>query len=303
MKLQIKQLSALFLLVFFTLFLSILIYILGRQLYVFRITDLFIINRNIYPLILVILHFLVGFLLVNRIKFFDDVNNIFLISSFFFIYIIIPLIIKLLLNNIEFYPFIKEITLIIGFTIGLLFRNIKKKSLITIPLGIIGLFLLFTKNIALPFSEQAHNYGNLTGKSKNFIKVNILKLVDSNGKKVYINTANNPKIIVIDFWNNHCGICFKKFPIIKSLQREYYDNHLISVIAINVFSDTEEIVKSKELLKQTNNSDLITYYMSEDDAKIFNLEWYPKTIIVKNNEIIFEGHIEILKLLKNMYLK
>jgi len=313
MKLYFKQIFVLFLLLTFTIAFSIIVVPLaGRWLNNLRITNFFIHFREANDLLIIFIHFLVGYFLVNKIKLLKSLDNKHIILFFFFFYVLISIVNLYLKKDNRFTSLphnllyllginLKEISFVIGLAIGLFFRNSDKKFTKIISFFVIGLFLIFTKNITLPLSSQHYIYGNFTGKTNNLNYIDNLKLINSKGDKIDLDITD--KIIVIDFWNKNCGLCFQKFPIVKKMQEEYKNKNKIRIIAVNIFKDEEDIKTSEKLLKQTDNSNLINYYLPKDNAGIFNIEWYPKTIVIKKNKIIFEGHIEILQLFEHLYLK
>ena len=301
MKLKIKRFLLLLSLVVSVMILITIIPLINNHLSRYEILDSLILNYESIILVSIILHFLIGFLIINKIKLLESLSNKYIVLFFFVFYILFKTIVKLNNATYEFEFYLLEISLIVGLSLGLIFRKYKKKYSLLVSLGFIIGFLFFTYKVTIPLASQFRVYGNYLGRTSNS-KVEGVNLLDSNGSNFYLETKDS-KIIVIDFWNNNCGICFRKFPLLKEIQREYKNDINVKVIAVNVFLDNEEIKKAKELLYETNNSDITSYYMSKNDAKGFNVKWYPKVVVIKNNEIIFEGHIETLNLFKFLYLE
>jgi len=303
MKLLNKKKLALLLIPIMSLLSIIIIHYTGRILYMFRITDIFITNSDITNLTIIFFHFFIGYKLINKINLLRQTKSIYIVLSFLLYVLLIPIIVYFVKNNSIHsfnYEYSKEITMTIALSIGLFFRNKKGKYYFIISMVVISMFLIFTKNIVLPFSNQYYLYGNYTGKTKNHNKIDKLKLIDSNGNKISIDSS---KTIVIDFWNRNCGRCFHKFPLVKKMQRKFQNSNKVLVLAINVYKRKKDIDISEKLLEKTKNKNLINYYLSEKDAEIFKIQFVPKVIVIKDRVIIFEGNIEVLNLLDFMYLK
>lgn len=300
MKLKTKQFLLLLLLAISAILLLALMPFVRSQLSRYEVFDSLILNYESIILVSIFLHFIIGFLVINKLKPLVGLSNKYIVLFFFVFYILFTTIVKLNNGTAKFHFYLLEISLIIGLFLGLIYRKSKKKYSLLVSLGFIIGFLFFTFKVTIPLASQFKVYGNYLGKTSNF-KIDSINLTDYNGNRVYLDTKDS-RIIVIDFWNNNCGICFRKFPLLKELQREYKNDINVKVIAVNVFSTNEEIKKAKELLQETGNNDITSYYMSKNDAKAFNVKWYPKVIVIKNSSIIFEGHIETLNLFKYLYL-
>lgn len=301
MKLKIKQ--TLFLLLLATSVIILIAFgpLLGNQLSRYEISDSINLNYEFIILASIFLHFLIGFFIINRIEILKDLGNKYIMLFFSIFYIFFNTIVRLSKNTYTFDFYILDLSLVIGLFLGLIFRkNIKKYSLL-VSLSCVIVFLFFTFKVTIPLANQFKVYGNYFGRTYN-LKIDGINLIDYNGNKIDLNTKDS-KIIVIDFWNNHCAICFKKFPLLKGLQKEYKNNLNVEIIAVNIFSNKEQIKKGEELLYKTKNKDLKNYYMSLDDSKHFNIKSYPKVVVIRDNNIIFEGHIEILRLFRFLYLK
>lgn len=275
---------------------------ISRQFSYYEISNFISLNPQLLILASIIIHFLTGLFIINQINLLKTMKSINITLFFFIFYILLASTAHLVRNQYKFEFYLLETSLVIGLFLGQIVRNSKSPFLrLASTVFFIG-FLFFTFRVTIPLESQFGLYGNYIGKPTNTIAINKLKLIDNNEKNVNIlSTASNT--IVIDFWSNNCAVCFKKFPLLKELQKEYEKNVNIEIIAVNVYSKREDIKKSKELLAQTNNLDLKNYYMSKDDSKDFNLRWYPKVVVIKNNKIVFEGHIETLRLFKQKYLE
>lgn len=154
----------------------------------------------------------------------------------------------------------------------------------------------------VPILTQQYNlFSNIDGRSSQLIRNENLRLFDA--KENHVVTLNEKdKIYVLDFWNNNCGICFTKFPIVDELRKKYIDSKNIEFLAVNVFRDTTEIpVGSKLHLK--HNGNIKNLFMKDRDAKQVNINMFPTVIVIKNEQEIFRGTIEALSIFDSRYLK
>jgi len=69
-------------------------------------------------------------------------------------------------------------------------------------------------------------------KSKHIISPNLL-LTTSNGDD-YSFSESKGKIIILDFWNTACPICFKKFPDFNNLYLHYKNDTNLVLYAVNL---------------------------------------------------------------------
>lgn len=300
MKSLIKQ-------VFYTSLLVIsLIVILGfiipfvaKQLSIYEITYTVVSSKSTIILIGVILHFLCGFYMFKT-KLFQGTSIITVILVFLFFYIGFTSMIRISRGESLTY-FELELSLIAGLILGYLLHKFKTIFQRVGSIIILVLLIAFTNYYTIPFTNQKGSYNNYDGKS-NMRKVKYLALYNGKGEIKKIHNQES-KIVVIDFWNNTCAICFKKFPKYIEFQKQYVNNPTIEIIALNVFEEKKEIIEGEKLLEQTKNQDLINYYISKDSISIFNVSRYPKVVVIKNNRITFEGNLETLLLYKDVYLE
>jgi len=299
MRLIIKQFFALLLLISLLILIISIIPFLANKLSMYDISDLFL-DRDTMILLSIFLHFFVGIFIINRINILKVIKNKYIILFFFASYIIFNTLIRLINNTYHFNSYLLEISLVCGIVIGLTFRNSIKKSLL-ISLITISVFLVFTKKITIPLANQFKSYGNYDGEIKDLVKIEKINLIDIDSSKVDI-LASNPKIVIIDFWNNNCALCFQNFPSLLEMQEDSNKDNNMIIIAVNIYKNKEDIKVSQELLYKTGNKNLINYFMSIEDSKKYNINFYPKTIVIKNKQIVFDGHLKTLNLFKSKYL-
>lgn len=223
------------------------------------------------------------FILVNTFYFFYRKANSFIYG---FCLLVLPFIMFLLV--ISYYAgYLRTISYIIFIPISsVLGYSIRNKNFIySIITGILLSF--FVAFIFIP--NQRNYFVNLDSKRDTIFPQ--ISLVDE--KNMAIEMPND-KIIVLDFWNTSCGVCFKKFPEFEKLYLNFKDNPDVQFYSVNVplkrdsFEDTIELVNRLGYKYQT-----IYATLPEDIERKLKIESYPKFIIVKNNRIRFSGYLDI----------
>jgi thiol-disulfide isomerase/thioredoxin len=136
------------------------------------------------------------------------------------------------------------------------------------------------------YNIPSNNLYVLNGKTSDTLNLNDLK----------------DKIVVLDFWNNNCGICFQKFPQLKKLKDKYKNNDNISFYAINAYKSKEEIKIGQQLFDSLDNG-INTYFLSKDKSESLRIQGFPTVLVIKNNKVIFRGSIEALSIFDKFYLK
>ena len=103
------------------------------------------------------------------------------------------------------------------------------------------------------------------------------------------------KIVVLDFWTTSCSLCFKKFPAMNTLYDKFRNNNKVLIIAVNVPLKNEtrqERIRTYDSLGLDMSS---IYSLSKEEVENkLNFNTYPHAIILKNNEILYQGFFEPL---------
>ena len=103
------------------------------------------------------------------------------------------------------------------------------------------------------------------------------------------------KIVVFDFWNTACGVCFQEFPEYDKFYQKYCNNDDIAIYAVYLpfkrESKERAIVFSKELATKYSFpvlavSDSIDYW------ERFNIQGVPQVMVInKQGEIAYNGSL------------
>jgi len=109
----------------------------------------------------------------------------------------------------------------------------------------------------------------------------------------FTNKDLNGKIVIFDFWNTHCGVCFQKFPMLQEKFIKYMNTPGIEFYAVNIPVRGDSIGSAKKVMNEYSYTFPVLIARSDSLAKRFNVFVYPTVIIIRNGmEIIFRGNIE-----------
>ena len=117
-----------------------------------------------------------------------------------------------------------------------------------------------------------------------------LILKSNNGDS--LNYSHTDKIIVLDFWNTGCGICFQKFPILQHQHDLYSKTNKIQFYAVNVPLKRDTIGQGNAVFKSLNYSVNNLNTLNIQTAVDLGVNYYPTVLIVYKNRIIYRGDIE-----------
>ena len=98
------------------------------------------------------------------------------------------------------------------------------------------------------------------------------------------------RIVILDFWNTSCGVCFQKFPALQKMS-DQYSGSVIEVYAINVPLTRDTVNQSYEALKERNYTFRNLVAAEQSITKDMNVFAYPTTFIVVNGVIKFKGDL------------
>lgn len=179
--------------------------------------------------------------------------------------------------------------LLLGCIFGYLFF---KKKIYILPLflsGLIFFWLEFGKN----FFSNKMQYGSFN--QAVLFKSPQLFVYDTMQQR--IDLMPKSKILILDFWNSHCGPCYRQFPLVDSVSK-ISDSSRFIIATVNVPLNGETKENNFKLLDEFHYS--FKKYFASDKSIIDSLQIkvYPTTIIIENGQIIFRG--EFLNAVKKM---
>lgn len=89
---------------------------------------------------------------------------------------------------------------------------------------------LWVTNVGYELWMNKASFGTFTGSVDERVPAFLLR--ESNGRPVD-NKSVKGQLVVLDFWNTGCGICFKKFPKLEQYHVRYRNNANIKFFAVN----------------------------------------------------------------------
>ena len=159
------------------------------------------------------------------------------------------------------------------------------------------LFLKSVLSIVLFFGLGFIGFPNLIQESNNLnarvsFKYKPINLSNYNGDSIVLDKS---KIIVLDFWNTSCSICFEQFPHIESVFKKFKSNPNVNLYSVNVPLKRDNLPETKKLVKQLGYQFPTLYAQAIEDVENLGIYSYPNILIVKDGQVRFSGNFVINK--------
>jgi len=103
------------------------------------------------------------------------------------------------------------------------------------------------------------------------------------------------KIILLDFWNTSCGVCFKKFPDLERIYRKYQYHNDFVLQSVNIPIDRDTAGMAFHMIERYKQYTFPVVIGNEAMRSAFGVESYPTLILLKNGSIIFKGRMELVE--------
>lgn len=130
------------------------------------------------------------------------------------------------------------------------------------------------------------NFGNITGSTNENIHTSWQAYIQF----PYPFIAED-KLIILDFFQTSCSLCFKAFPTVQKVYERYRNDSNISFFAIDIPLPVDTGYNIVEIIKRKGFTFPVLLAKSKTDS-LFNIHAYPTVCVLKNNRIIFRGNIE-----------
>lgn len=101
------------------------------------------------------------------------------------------------------------------------------------------------------------------------------------------------KLVLLDFWNTSCGVCFIKFPDLENLYQKYRFQENFIIQSVNIPIDRDTSGMAFKMVAQYNKYSFPVVVGNEDMKSVFNINAYPTVLLIKNGRVIFRGRLEL----------
>ena len=129
------------------------------------------------------------------------------------------------------------------------------------------------------------DFGNFNGK--------VNKKISFDSRK-YFNLENRNKLILLDFYNTSCVVCFRKFPVLQDIYTSFEGDTNILIYSIDIPLPRDTPGMAINLIRSKNYTFPVIVDKYRLDS-VFQIYTYPTTILLKDNTMILKGDIEKVK--------
>jgi thiol-disulfide isomerase/thioredoxin len=135
------------------------------------------------------------------------------------------------------------------------------------------------------------NFGTFSGQVT--VTCPPFELFQEDSTKVSIGNLND-KILVLDFWNTGCGVCFRKFPELEE-KFEKYQGQKIDIYSVNVPLARDTPGQATKMIRDRHYTFPVLFIHNPDVLKKLKIQGFPTTLVIANGKmIVFRGDIERL---------
>lgn len=114
------------------------------------------------------------------------------------------------------------------------------------------------------------------------------------------NEVNNPiepsiykdKIVLMDFWNSHCAVCFQKFPHLQKLWNQYQSDPRILIQSVNIPWERDTPGQALRMIADRGYTFPVVLGTTGETDVQFGVQFYPTVILLKEGVIRFRGRLE-----------
>lgn len=210
------------------------------------------------------------------LKFNINLNKYFVLFSYSILLLLLSFLIDFSLI-IYFFIFVTPITIFLSYR----FHN-EEKSVVK---GIIFVFVILYSILSISMIHENIFYFN--NYKKEFRKEINITIYDIDNKPIKL---DKQKVYVLDVWTTTCGVCIEKFPEFSELCEKYSTNSNLEFCSLNVRLNNSESDRALKYVVNKNYCFDNLFINSKEDAKRIDVQGYPTILIVKNNEIIYNGY-------------
>lgn len=135
------------------------------------------------------------------------------------------------------------------------------------------------------------NFGTYTGQVSYALPAKFEAIDQS--KTLVTNTAFENKVVLLDFWNTSCGVCFRKFPQLQSFYEKHANNSSVIIFAVDTPLEDDKEGQAFQMIRERNWTFPVVVTKDVDLADRYGIEAYPTTLVLdKKGNVVFKGSIE-----------
>ncbi|QKJ29115.1 TlpA family protein disulfide reductase [Mucilaginibacter mali] len=177
----------------------------------------------------------------------------------------------------------------VGMGFGFLLFNARAQYRVAL-VGLILLLTVYTSTLGFDLWLNKHNFGTWSSHVNEIVPVNV-KFKDNAGIEYRIADHQN-QILVLDFWNTACGVCFRKFPILAEKIKAYSSRDKVQFYTVNSPLSRDTIGEASATLKEFKYNFNQLGVSNIKAAKSMGVMFYPTVLIIYKGRIIYRGEIE-----------
>lgn len=133
------------------------------------------------------------------------------------------------------------------------------------------------------------NFGNFSGQINEQEKTE-WSAYNKQGDTITSSSFKN-KIVLLDFWNKGCGVCFRKFPHLQDLYERYKNDPDVLMQAVYIPWEDDESRSAFQIIEQKGYTFPVLAAAHGMDS-VFKIQTYPTVIVLDDGKPIFRGDIE-----------
>lgn len=103
------------------------------------------------------------------------------------------------------------------------------------------------------------------------------------------------KIVLLDFWNTSCGVCFKKFPELENLYQKHRQEKNFILQSVNIPISRDTLGMAFKMVDQKNRYSFPVVVGNEEMRAAFNISAYPTVLLIDHGKVIFRGRLELVE--------
>lgn len=101
------------------------------------------------------------------------------------------------------------------------------------------------------------------------------------------------KVVLLDFWNTSCGVCFRKFPQLQKFHEKHKDNAAIQILAVDTPLEDDKEGDAFKAIKDEGYSFPVVITKDADLAQRYGVKGYPTTFVInRQGNVVYKGDIK-----------